>query len=275
MSILDEIFSHKREEVAARKRDCPLEEIRRRAEMASPARDFTAALRLRASAWPGARPLVGTWPKLIAEIKRASPSRGRLVEQVDPLRLARVYRENGAAAISILTDEKYFQGSLADLRQVACLEGRPPLLRKDFVCDPYQVYEAREAGADAVLLIAAHLDCALLADLHALAAGLGMAALVEVHSREEVDRALEAGPSLLGINNRDLRNFSVRLETTLELRRHVPPEICLVAESGIHTVGDVQRLAQAGVDAILVGEALVTAADPAARVFELAHPPAG
>lgn len=265
MSILAEIFAHKREEVAARKQACPLEEIRRRAELSPPARGFTTALRERA----------GAWPALIAEIKRASPSRGRLSGETDPLRLARVYSENGAAAISVLTDEKYFQGSLADLRQVACLEGRPPLLRKDFMCDSYQVYEAREAGADAVLLIAASLDGALLADLHALATELGLAALVEVHSREEIDRALTVEPALLGINNRNLRDFTVHLETTLDLRRHIPPGVCLVAESGIHTAEDVRRLAQAGIDAILVGEALVTAADPAARVRELADKPAG
>lgn len=262
MTILDEIFAHKREEVAARKRVCPLDEIRRKAEAAVPGLDFVAALRSQPAGWPA----------LIAEIKRASPSRGRLVENFDPLRLAQVYRENGAAAISVLTDEKFFEGSLDYLRQVAGLPGRPPLLRKDFVCDPYQVYEAREAGADAVLLIAAYLEHAVLGDLQALANQLGMAALVEVHSRAEIDRVLAFNPSLVGINNRDLRDFSVHLETTLSLRPAVPSGVCLVAESGIHTPEDVGKLALAGIDAILVGEALVTTADPAARVRSLAQP---
>jgi indole-3-glycerol phosphate synthase len=264
MSILDEIFAHKRDEVAARKRICPLEEIRRGAEAAVPALDFVAVLKARSIRWPA----------LIAEIKRSSPSRGRLVEHFEPLRLAQVYQENGASAISILTDERYFEGSLEYLRQVAQLPGRPPLLRKDFICDPYQVYEARQAGADAVLLIAAHLEPAQLLDLHTLIRELGMAALVEVHSRAEIEQVLSVAPALLGINNRDLRDFSVRLETSLALRAFVPQEVCLVAESGIHTVEDVRRLAQAGIHAILVGEALVTAPDMPARVRDLAGCPA-
>ncbi len=265
MNILTEIFERKREEVAARKQVYPLQEIRRAAEADAPALDFRTVL--------FSRP--GSWPVLIAEIKRASPSRGRLVESFDPLHFARVYSENGASAISILTDEHYFQGSLQYLRQIAQLEPRLPLLRKDFLCDPYQVYEAREAGADAVLLIASYLDPVQLRDLQTLTGELGMAALVEVHNREELDLALGCGAVLVGINNRDLRDFSVHLETCLELRPHVPPGVCLVAESGIHTAEDVKRLAQAGMDAILVGEALVTAADTAAQVRALALPSAG
>jgi indole-3-glycerol phosphate synthase len=260
MTILDEIFSHKRVEVVERRQARPLAEVRRAAEAAAPPEDFVAALR-RSSAG---------WPALIAEVKRASPSRGRLVERFDPLELARAYRDNGAAAISVLTDERYFQGRLDDLRQVAGLSPRRPVLRKDFLFDPYQVYEARAHGADAVLLIAAYLDPGCLRELHNLAGELGMRALVEVHDRAELDAALACGPALVGINNRDLRDFRVRLETSLELRALVPPVICLVAESGIHTRADVARLAGAGIDAVLVGEALVVARDVAAKVRELA-----
>jgi indole-3-glycerol phosphate synthase len=255
MSILDEIFAHKQEEVAARKRARPLSQVRRDAEEAPPALDFVAALR-------GVRQR----PALIAEIKRASPSRGLLVQDFDPLRLARMYQENGAAAISVLTDERYFQGHLDYLGQIAQLSPRLPLLRKDFICDSYQVYEARAAGADALLLIAAYLEPGSMRELHALTRLLGMAPLVEVHSREEVESILECDPVLVGVNNRDLRDFTVRLETTLNLRSFIPAGVCLVAESGIHTPEDISRLAAAGVDAILVGEALVVASDIAAQV---------
>lgn len=264
MNILDEIFAHKRAEVAERQRMRPLAEVRREAEAAAPALDFVTALRIDSFGQRRAD------PALIAEIKQASPSRGVLVQDFDPLRLARIYQENGAAAISVLTDERYFQGCLAHLQAIARLQPRVPLLRKDFTCDPYQVYEARAAGADAMLLIAAYLDPASLRDLHTLISELGMAALVEVHSRAELEAVLADDPSLVGINNRDLRDFNVRLETTLELRPLVPAEVCLVAESGIHMPADVSRLAEAGVDAILVGEALVKAADIAGKVRSLA-----
>lgn len=263
MTIIDEIFAHKVQEVAARRRAVPLAEVRRAAETAPrPALDFAGALR----AAPNP-------PALIAEIKCASPSKGILAADFDPLRLAETYRRNGAAAISILTDERYFRGHLDYLSQVAefFTEGGPrlPLLRKDFLCDPYQVYEARAAGADAVLLITAHLDQPVLRDLHALAESLGMAALVEVHDPREMEAAASAGARLIGVNNRDLRDFSVRLETTLDLRPLAPQGACLVAESGIHSPADVARLRGAGVDAILVGEALVTAPDVAGKVREL------
>ena len=263
MNILDEIFAYKRQEVAERKQVISEEAVRYAAELAPPALDFVHALRSAPCA-----------PALIAEVKCASPSKGLLAPSFDPLRLARTYAENGASAISVLTDEKYFQGSLDYLRQIR--EDLPgmPLLRKDFLCDPYQVYEARAAGADAVLLIAAHLSHTDIVGLQSLAHSLGMAALVEAHSMDELQMALDCGAVLVGINNRDLRDFTVRLETTLDLRPHVPPEVCLVAESGIHNADDVRRLAQAGVNAILVGEALVTAAGAAgtaAKVRELAQ----
>jgi indole-3-glycerol phosphate synthase len=205
-------------------------------------------------------------PALIAEVKCASPSRGVMVADFDPLRMAQIYHQNGAAAISVLTDERYFHGSLEYLRQIAAQPGRPPLLRKDFLCDPYQVYEARAAGADALLLIAAHLDLAVLEDLHALSRSLGMAALVEVHSREELELALRCVPALVGINNRDLRDFTVRTSTTLALRPFIPAGVKVVSESGIHSPHDAALLAGAGVDAVLIGEALVTAPDVAAKV---------
>jgi len=269
MNILDEIFAYKRVEVAERMRARPLNQVRRDAELTPSPLDFVKALRFDLT---GRR---RTAPALIAEVKHASPSRGVLVENFDPLRLARIYQENGAAAISVLTDERYFQGCLEHLGAIAQLTPRLPLLRKDFTCDPYQVYEARAAGADAMLLITAYLDPVQLRDLQSLINELGMAALVEVHSRAELEAALPLHPALVGVNNRDLRDFTVRLETTLELRPLAPAEICLVAESGIHTPADVARLAQGGVDAILVGEALVRAPDTAAKVRSLAGNPAG
>lgn len=263
MNILDEIFAYKRREVAERKQVVSEDAVRQAAEQAAPALDFVQVLRSAECA-----------PALIAEVKCASPSKGLLTQYFDPLRLARTYAENGASAISVLTDEKYFQGSLEYLRQIRSKLPGVPLLRKDFLCDPYQVYEARASGADAVLLIAAHLSHTDIVGLQSLAQQLGMAALVEAHSKEELDMALDCGAVMVGINNRDLRDFTVRLQTTLDLRPNVPPEVCLVSESGIHNADDVQRLAQAGVDAILVGEALVTAAGAdgtAAKVRELAQ----
>ncbi len=185
--------------------------------------------------------------------------------------LAHIYAENGAAAISVLTDERYFGGSLDHLQAVRAALPGIPLLRKDFVCDPYQVYEARAAGADAILLIVAALSVQQLVELGSLARCLGMAALIEAHSGEELDAALATGATLVGINNRNLHDFSVRLETTIELAPRVPPHCLLVAESGIFAAEDVARLVSGrGADAILVGEALVTAPDTAARVRALA-----
>ncbi len=213
-----------------------------------------------------------------------------MVADFNPLRLAAIYTDNGAAAISVLTDERFFGGSLDHLRAVAeqlparqTQEGKAqslPLLRKDFICDPYQVYQARAAGADAILLIVAALAPPLLAELLALAHDLGMAALVETHDAAELETALVSRARLIGINNRNLHDFTVSLETTLRLGRRVPAEVCLVAESGIFTPEDVVQLAGVergggghGVDAILVGEALVTAADVGAKVRALSGTP--
>ncbi len=263
MTILDEIFAHKRSEVAAARASRPLGKVRQAAEAAPRPLDFIAALRRKQ---PGQR------PALIAEVKRASPSRGAIKPALNALEMARLYQQNGASAISVLTDGRYFHGSLDDLRQIAALSPRLPVLRKDFIFDPYQVYEARAAGADAVLLIAAYLDAAQMCDLHSLADTLGMASLVEVHCAPELEKVFKAfRPPLVGINNRDLKDFTVELETTLRLRPLVPAGTCVVAESGIRTPDDANRLAAAGVDAILVGEALVSAADVAAKVRSLAR----
>jgi len=254
-TILDEIIRWKRDEVARLKRARPVQAVHAEAETAPPPRDLIPALRA-----PGVC--------LIAEVKRASPSKGLLRPDLDAATLAHDYEANGAAAISVLTDEHFFRGSLDDLRTVRQNVGLP-VLRKDFVIDPYQVHEARAAGADAVLLIVAALDDDDLATLHQLIRQLGMAALVEVHNKAELERALRIGPRLVGINNRNLRTFEVSLETTARLRPHVPTDVVLVAESGVHTRADVARLAAIGTDAMLVGEALVQAADVGRKIKQL------
>jgi indole-3-glycerol phosphate synthase len=230
-------------------------------------RDFAAALR------------DADGVALIAEVKKASPSRGVLLEHFDHLELAQTYREHGAAALSVLTDAHFFQGSLSYLHEIRTRpEGAPPLLRKDFLLDPYQLYEARAAGADAVLLIVAALDDAMLRSLLDLAYTLGMAALVEVHTADELERALAAGARIVGVNNRDLHTFTTTLETTERLAAQLPggsARPLLVSESGIFRAADVARLRDCGVDAVLVGEALVTAPDIGARVRELAGVPRG
>lgn len=254
-TILDRIIAHKREELARQKNHISITALQTEAERAAPPRDFLVALRA-----PGV--------SLIAEVKKASPSKGLLCPDFDPVRLARTYAANGAAAISVLTDARFFQGSLDDLRAVRQAVDIP-VLRKDFVVDAYQVYEARAAGADAVLLIVAALDDATLHSLHALIRRLDMAALIEVHNAAELERALLLHPRIIGVNNRDLQTFHVTLDTTAALRPCIPDGVILVAESGIHTLEDVARLAAIGVDAMLVGEALVTAEDVGEKVRHL------
>ncbi|MFN8470618.1 MAG: indole-3-glycerol phosphate synthase TrpC [Anaerolineae bacterium] len=259
--ILDKIVAQKRLEVAERTVSHPLPEIQRVCETALPARDFAAAL---------ARPGIS----LIGELKKASPSKGLLRADFAPVELAEVYAANGARAMSILTDEPFFQGSLVYLKAVRQAEADGvlaplPLLRKDFIIDPYQVWEARAWGADAILLIVAILGDGELTALRELAESLGMTALVEVHDDEEARRAVASGARVVGVNNRDLRDFTVDIHTTLRLRPLVPTGTILVAESGIHTANDVAMLERGGVDAILVGEALMTAPDMAAKVREL------
>ena len=257
-NILETILDQKRLEIAAL--DAPA--LRRTAESAPAPRDFLAAVSRRRNSLP---------PALIAELKRASPSKGILAPHLDLFQVAEIYTQNGAAAISVLTDEKFFQGSLETLRQLRITNHQLPLLRKDFIIDESQIYEARANGADAILLIAAALtDDAHFAALHECAISLGLTALVEVHDEAETERALRInGVRLIGINNRNLSTFEVSLATTERIRPLIPTEIALVAESGIFTAADVARLQKIGIDAILVGEALVTADDIPAKVREL------
>ncbi len=254
-TILEKIITRTRKDLALRQRVTPMREIHRAANDAPPCRDFTGALRV-----PGL--------SLIAEVKRASPSQGTIRADLDPGALARTYADHGAAALSVLTDEPFFQGSLDDLRTARAAVSLP-VLRKDFIMDPYQVYEARAAGADAVLLITAALDDPTLHDLHTLTGMLGMAALVEVHNAEDLERALAVEPAVVGINNRDLHTFEIRLETTERLRPRIPEGVIVVAESGVQRAADAQRLQRAGVDAVLVGTALVSAPDPGRKVEAL------
>ena len=249
MNILDEIMSYKQVEVRLRKREISSSTLEERIHYVRPPLNFQAALTQPNT--PG--------PRLIAEIKKQSPSRGILREDLDPVRLAQTYTQFGAAAISILTDEKYFGGSLGDLRAVASLQLGLPLLRKDFIFDPFQILESRAAGADAILLITAVLSRPQLEQLIDLTVDLGMTPLVETHNQVEIDKAVAAGATVIGINNRDLKSFKVNLETCLELCSYIPPECTVVAESGIRNNEDVQRLKNAGIDAMLIGESLVTA----------------
>lgn len=251
-TVLDRILARKVEEVAARQAALPLPAMQRRAAAAAPPRDMLAALQKDTVA-------------LIAEVKRASPSKGLLTADFAPLQIATAYAQNGAAAISVLTDEDFFMGSLRYLEVVRGAVA-VPVLRKDFIIDPYQVYESRAAGADALLLIAAALTDGQLAALAALTAELGMTALVEVHSESEMARALRLPARLIGINNRDLRTFEVDLETTARLARLAGDEAVLVAESGIRSAADVARMGRLGAHAVLVGESLVKAADMAGLV---------
>ncbi len=265
MTILDDIVKYKRiEELPKHKKGREAAWVRAEAKLAPKAKDFVATLKATEQV------------ALIAEVKKASPSKGLLRPNFDPVALSIAYASHGAAGISVLTDAKYFQGKLAYLTQIrdnlsqSMGANRPAILRKDFIFDAYQVYEARAAGADALLLIAAVLKDNEMSDLLALTRKLGLTALIEVHNRQEVERVLPLQPRLLGVNNRDLRDFSVNLNTCIELRQYVPSEVCFVAESGIHSVADVDRLSKEGVDAILVGEALVKSKDVGAKVRELA-----
>jgi indole-3-glycerol phosphate synthase len=257
VTILERIVADKRDEVAARKRATPRGELERRCERLEPPRDFEAALR------PAGAPVA-----LIAEVKKASPSRGVLAADLDPVGLAETYGRHGVHAISVLTDEKYFKGHL-DLLSAIRARVTVPLLRKDFTIDEWQLWESRAAGADAVLLIVSILDGPLLGDLLAAAKGLGLAALVECHTAAEVDRALSVGGRLLGINNRDLATFETRIETTLDLLPLIPPGPLVISESGFFTGEQVRRVVDAGARAVLVGEGLVRADDVAAKVREL------
>jgi indole-3-glycerol phosphate synthase len=273
---LDRILAHKREEIARQKLKVPPAQIEQQAQTAPPARPFGAALRH------------AQRTALIAEIKQQSPSKGLLMPQFDPLKLAQTYMDNGADAISVLTDGRFFGGSLQYLKNIRELQAQAdheaqreargqlpvPLLRKDFILEPYQIYEARAYGADALLLIVAALDDRTLRRLLDLTEASGMEALVEVHDERELQRALTAGATVVGVNNRDLRTFKVDLATTERLATRLGncERPVLVSESGIGSVADIGRLRGHGVDAILVGESIVTAPDIAAKVQELSRP---
>jgi indole-3-glycerol phosphate synthase len=257
--ILDRIIAVKREEVAAARARRDLATLRRDAEARRDLRGFEAALRARMAAGGAA---------VIAEIKKASPSKGVLRQHFVPAEIAAGYAAHGAACLSVLTDAPFFQGSAQYLEQAraAC---ELPVLRKDFMVDEYQVYEARAMGADCILLIAASLDDARMVALEDCARSLGLAVLVEVHDTAELERALRLRTPLLGINNRNLRSFEVSLDTTLQMLPGVPPDRLLVTESGILGRADVQRMRGAGVHAFLVGEAFMRAADPGAALADL------
>lgn len=265
LGILQQIVAHKREELAERRRRVSLAEVRARAADAPPTRPFLLALRPpgHETGGPSRRDV-----RLIAEVKGASPSAGTIRADIDPARIAREYAGAGAAAISVLTDARYFHGADAHLAEARAAVG-VPVLRKDFVLDPYQVFEARALGADAVLLIVSIVSSAALEDLQALAGELGMAALVEVHAESEVRRALAARAPLVGINNRDLDTLETSLDVTRRLRPQLPPGVVVVAESGIEEREHVEEMARLGVDAVLVGTALMRARDPASRVRAL------
>lgn len=260
-NILDEIVTHKRAEIEAARRQRPESQLEILAAEAPPVRDFVQSL---ASAEH-----IG----LIAEVKRASPSAGTIRDDFHPVDVARTYERHGASCISVLTDQRYFQGQLDDLTAVRSAVSIP-VMRKDFILDRYQVLEARAAGADCVLLIAECLEADPLRELYSSIRELGMQALIEIYDADNLQRVLELKPALLGINNRNLKTFVTDLEHTIHLRPRVPESVMLVSESGIRSPADVGRLRTAGVQAILVGESLMRAADIGAAVDALLAPPA-
>jgi len=256
--ILNRIVADSRLELESRKRNLPLGELRQRALAQEPPLDLSAALS-------------GNELKIIAEVKKASPSRGVICPDFDPLAIARTYAANGASAISVLTETKHFQGNLNYLTQIKDTLGKAklPLLRKDFIYDPYQIYESRACSADSLLLIVAILTLTQLEELLGLSHELKMRCLVEVHDETELDIALKSQAKIIGINNRNLKNFTVDMATTEFLRSHIPTGITIVSESGIKTRADMDKLRKWGINAALVGEALMTAPNIAAKMREL------
>lgn len=255
-NVLEKIVIRKQAEIAEAKRARPIESLRDRLPQAPPIRDFAQALR------------AGTGMRLIAEVKKASPSAGLIREDFDPVTIAQTYERHGAACISVLTDENFFQGHLSYLGSVRRAVGIP-VLRKDFILDTYQVVEARVAGADCILLIAECLDDCRLRELYFAASELGMESLIEIYEPDNLERVLKLEPSLIGVNNRNLRTFVTDLEHSLTLRRRIPDGCLLVSESGIKTRDDVLRLERAGVQAMLVGETLMRCPDIGCKVDEL------
>ena len=257
--ILDTIVAHKRKELEQEAAAIPLSTLKSRIRDLPPTRDFRAAV-----SRPGA-------VNLIAEVKKKSPSKGIIREDFHPVKIAKIYAQNGASAISVLTDHQFFAGELAYLSQIREAVNLP-LLRKDFTIDAYHIYQARVAGADAVLLICAILTVAQIREFIEIANQLGLASLLEVHTQAELKIALEVGAELIGINNRDLKTFHTDIATTFRLRESLPSDKIVVSESGIYTHEDVTKLAEANVNAILVGESLMRSADIGAKVRELLGP---
>jgi len=253
--ILQKIVENKREEVAKQKEILSLGELRQMLADQPPTLDFGGAIRSRSCA-------------VIAEVKRSSPSKGRIREDFDPVEIARIYEENGAAAISILTERRFFEGHAAYVPQIR-RSVRLPLLRKDFIIDSYQISETRVLGADALLLIARILEQGQLREFLGLASELGLAVLVEVHDETDLEKAISSGATIVGINNRDLETFWTDLETSIRLARRVPKGVTVVSESGISSRGDIVRLMDAGIHAFLVGESLMRETDMGKKLREL------
>jgi indole-3-glycerol phosphate synthase len=253
--MLDKIIAQKRQEIEQRKKKSTINYLQQRIAQQKPTLDLALALK-------------GDHIRLIAEVKQASPSRGMLIPNFNPIELAQTYAEGSAAAISVLTEENYFMGSIEHLAEIKEVVGLP-LLRKDFIFDPYQVYESRAYGADALLLIAAILNQEQLKELVSLSDSLGLRCLVEVHNKGEVERAILSEAEIIGINNRDLNTFTIDITTTRRLRPLIPKERIVVSESGIKSKRDIEKLGKWGVDAVLVGEALVTASDIPTKMKEL------
>jgi indole-3-glycerol phosphate synthase len=255
--ILDQIVSYNLRELRDRKHRLPMEELQRIASEQPPPLDLVRALK-------------SDGIQLIAEVKKASPSRGVIRPDFDPVEIAEIYADNGASAISILTETRHFQGSLDHLKAIRkVLSNRLPLLRKDFIVDPYQIYESRAYGADSLLLIVAILKPETLQDLLSLSHKLNMSCLVEVHNEAELEIALENSAKIIGINNRDLNTFKVDIAITERLKQLIPPDRIVVSESGIKERADIDKLSRLGIDAVLIGESLMSAPDIAARMREL------
>ncbi|MFC2051025.1 indole-3-glycerol phosphate synthase TrpC [Chloroflexota bacterium] len=255
--ILDEIVSHNLQELELKKRNLPMTELQRMSLQQPPPLDFASGL-------------CGEGIRLIAEVKKASPSRGIIRPDFDPVDIALTYADNGASAISVLTENRYFQGNLNHLTDIRkAMHDKLPLMRKDFIFDPYQIYESRAYGADSLLLIVAILKPAKLKELLQLGHELHMSCLVETHNEAEVEIALKSGAKIIGINNRDLTNFRVDIAITERLRPLIPPDRIVVSESGIKERKDIERLRQSGINAAIVGESLMSAPDIAAKMREL------
>jgi len=255
--ILDEIVSHTLQTLESKKRILPMTKLQKMALQQLPPLDFASALR-------------GEDVRLIAEVKKASPSRGIIRPDFDPVEIAKIYADNGASAISVLTEARYFQGSLNHLADISnALHKKLPLLRKDFILDPYQVYESRAYGADSLLLIASILKLGKLQELLTMSRELNMSCLVEVHNEAEVEIALESAAKIIGINNRDLSTFKADFATTERLRPLIPTDRIVVSESGIKERSDIEKLRQLGIDAVLIGESLMSASNIKAKMKEL------